>query len=65
MFAHLSKGLVPSRVASRGVVVVNGHQGTFFEGGEIALDPIGRKPIFGDQCDVLVVSVTMVGPWGA
>ena len=56
----LSKGLVPTRMSGRRVVMVNGHQGTFLEEGKVALDPIGFKSVFGNQGDVLIVSVPMV-----
>ncbi len=65
MFTRLSKGLIPSRVASRGMVIVNGHQRTFLGSGEVSLDPVDCKPVFGNQCDVLIIPVAMVYPWGA
>jgi len=56
----LSKGFVSAGVSSGRVVMVNGHQGALFEEGEVALDPIGFEFVFGDQCNVLIVSVSVV-----
>jgi len=56
----LSKGFILARVSGRGMVVVNSHQGVFFEEREIALDPIGFEFVFGDQRNVLIVSVSVV-----
>jgi len=65
VFAHLSEGLVSSRVASGRMVVVDGHQGAFLGGGQFSLDPIDSEFVPRDQCHVLVIPVAMVCPRGA
>src|SRR5258707_15129038 len=48
VLAGLPEGLVSSRVSGGGVVMVDGHQCTFFEGSQVSLDPVNPKPRFWD-----------------
>jgi len=42
------------------MVMVNGHQGVFFEEGEIALDPVGFEFVPRDHHNVLVVCFSLI-----
>ena len=61
----LSEGFVPAGVSGGRMVVVNGHQGAFFEEGEVALDPVGFEFVFRDHHNILVVYFSMICSWGA
>jgi len=60
ILARLLKGFISAGVSGGRVVVVDGHQGALFEEREVALDPVGCEFVFGDQRNVLIVSVSMV-----
>ncbi len=45
--------------------MVDGHQGALFGEGGVGLDSVGIEFILGDQCHVLVISVSMVCPWSS
>ena len=60
ILTHLSEGLVSARVSGGRMVMVNGHQGVFFEEGEIALDPVGFEFVPRDHHNVLVVCFSLI-----
>jgi len=48
MFMCLLKSLVPPGMPSRGVIMIDGHQGVLFENGQVAPDSVDLKFVFGD-----------------